>query len=114
MRAMTPASTRIVSGGDRPAARILPAAIEALDEVGVPTFGEYPKPVTPELVAAADHIVVLNCDDQLEVLDGRTFRTWSVRLESTSGKQGMRHTRDEIAEHVRALARELELEIRAV
>lgn len=114
MRAMTPASTRIVSAGDRPAARIQSAVIEALDEIGVPAFGEYPKPVTPELVAAADHIVVLNCDDRLEVLEGRAFRTWSIRLESTSGKQGMRRTRDEIADHVRSLAVELGLVVSAV
>ena len=114
MRAMTPFSTRVVSAGDRPVARVLPAVIEALDEIGVPAFGEYPKPLAPELVAAADHIVVLNCDDRLDELDGRAFRTWSIRLESTSGKQGMRRTRDEIAEHVRALAVELGLVVRAV
>jgi ArsR family transcriptional regulator len=114
MRAMTPSSTRVVSAGDRPTARILPAVIEALDEIGIPAFGEYPKPVTPELVAAADHVVVLNCDDRLDELEGRAFRTWSILLESTSGKQGMRRTRDEIADSVRALAVELGLVVRAI
>ncbi len=107
MRASTPATTRIVSAGDHPAARVAPAVIEVLDEIGVPAFGEYPKPLVPELVAASDHIVVLNCDDRLDELSGRAFRSWSIRLESTSGKQGMRRTRDEIADQVHALAVEI-------
>ena len=106
MRVTAPRSTRVMSAGESPAARVLPAVTDSLDEIGIPSFGEYPKPVTPEFVAAADHIVVLNCDDRLDALDGRAFRTWSIMLESTGGKQGLRHTRDQIAEHVQALARE--------
>jgi len=114
LRAIAPATWRIASAGDRPAARILPAAIEALDELGVAMFGEYPKPLTPELVEAADYIVVLNCNDRLEALDGHAFRTWNIMLESTSGKTGMRRTRDEIVDHVYLLAIELGLEARSV
>lgn len=106
LRASAPLSTRVLSAGEHPAARVLPAVSDTLDELGIPTFGEYPKPVTPEFVDAADHIIVLNCDDGLDSLEGRAFRTWSIMLESTSGRQGLRHTRDQIAEHVRALARE--------
>jgi ArsR family transcriptional regulator len=112
MRSIAPLSTRVVSAGEHPAARVLPAVTDTLDELGIPSFGEYPKPVTPEFVAAADHIVVLNCDDGLESLDGREFRTWSIMLESTSGRPGLRRTRDQIAEHVRALAREHGIEPR--
>lgn len=109
MRASAPRATRVMSAGETPAARVLPAVTDSLDEIGIPSFGEYPKPVTPEFVAAADHIVVLNCDDRLEVLDGRAYRTWSIMLESTSGKQGLRHTRDQIAQHVAGLTAEFGL-----
>lgn len=112
LRASSAADTRVVSAGDRPAARILPAVVETLDEIGIAVFGEYPKPVTPEFVAAADHIVVLNCNDQLESLEGHSFLTLSISLESTSGKSGMRHTRDLIAEQVRDLALELGIAVR--
>lgn len=112
LRAITPAGTRIVSAGEHPAARILPAVIETLDEVGVPVFGEYPKPAAPEFVAAADHIVVLNCNDPLDELAGHAFRTWSISLDSTSGKSGIRHTRDLIAAHVRELALDVGIEVR--
>lgn len=109
LRAITPLATRVMSAGEHPAARVLPAVVDTLDELGIPSFGEYPKPVAPEFVAAADHIVVLNCDDGLAALEGREFRAWSIMLESTSGRQGLRHTRDQIAEHVVGLAAELGL-----
>ena len=110
MRAITRRPTVVMSGGETPAARILAPVIEALDEVGVPIFGEYPKPVTAEFVAAADHIIVLNCTDRLEVLDGHSFQTWGFSLENTSGKQGLRQTRDHIVAAVTTLARDNGLE----
>ena len=114
LRATAPAETRVLSAGDHPAARILPAVLETLDEVGVPLFAEYPKPVTPQFVAAADHIIVLNCQDPLDELQGHAFRTWSISLDSTSGKSGIRQTRDLIAAHVRELALELSIDVRAL
>ncbi len=105
LRAIAPRATRVMSAGEHPAARVLPAVIDTLDEQGIPSFGEYPKPIAPEFVAAADQIVVLNCDDELTALEGREFRTWSIGLESTSGRQGLRHTRDQIAQQVHDLAR---------
>ncbi len=114
LRAIAPAETRVVSAGDVPAARILPAVVETLDEVGVALFGEYPKPLTPEFVEAADHIVVLNCNDRLDDLGGHAFRTWNISLDSTSGKSGIRQTRDLIVAHVRDLALELGIDVRAL
>jgi len=111
MRAIAPRATRTVSAGDHPAPRILPAVIDALDEIGVPAFGEYPKPLTPEFVAAAQHIVVLDCDDALELLNGRARLRWSIPLDSHSGKQAVRHMRDQIAEQVRRLARDVGLDV---
>lgn len=114
MRAVAPLGTRVVSAGEAPAARVLPGVPEALDELGIPAFGEYPKPITPEFVAAADHIIVLNCDDDVEALAGREYLSWSIPLDRTSGKQGMRLTRDHIAVQVRALAFGDGIEPRAV
>lgn len=114
MRAIAPRATRITSAGDHPAPRILPAVIDALDEIGVPMFGAYPKPLTPELVAAAQHIVVLDCDDALELLDGRSTLRWSIPLDTTSGKQAVRHMRDQIAEQVRDLALDVGLDVHSL
>lgn len=106
MRATVPASTRVVSAGDHPAARILPSVIESLDEIGIPVFGEYPKPLTPEFVSAADEIIVLNSDDTLDELDGRQVRRWTFVSDSSSGRQGLRQARSQIVDAVRELVHE--------
>ena len=114
LRAIAPLGTRVVSAGEAPAARVLPGVTEALDELGIAAFGEYPKPIAPEFVMAADHIVVLNCHDELDALAGRDYRRWDISLDRTSGKHGMRVARDGIAVEVRALALEHGIEARAL
>jgi len=105
MRAAVAPGVRVTSAGVSPVARILPAVIESLDERGIPTFGEYPKPITPEFVGAADVIVQFDCGDPLDDLAGPTLQTWSLAAEAASGKAGMRRQRDELAAAVVRLAR---------
>lgn len=102
-RALGGNRVRVMSAGDAPAPRILPPVVEVLDEIGVPVIGEYPKPTTSDLVAAADTIVLLNCTDEPEVLGGREALHWSIPLAHASGRAGMRRTRDDIAERVAGL-----------
>lgn len=106
MRATVAPSVRVTSAGVLPVARILPAVIESLDELAVPTFGEYPKPITPEFVAAADVVVQFDCGDPLDDLAGAAVQTWHPGVEGGAGKGGMRRTRDELARSVQRLARE--------
>lgn len=106
MRATASLGVRVTSAGVEPVARILPAVIESLDEVGVSTVGEYPKPITPEFVAAADLVVQFDCGDPLDDLAGPPLQTWNLSVDAASGKAGMRRTRDELARAVQRLARE--------
>lgn len=106
MRAAVAPGVRVTSAGAEPVARILPAVIESLDEIGVSTVGEYPKPITPEFVAAADVIVQFDCGDPLDDLAGPALQTWSLAADAASGKSGMRRTRDELAQRVVRLARQ--------
>ncbi len=57
---------------------------------------------------------MLNCNDRLDGLDGHPFRTWNISLDSTSGKSGIRQTRDLIVAHVRELGLELGIDVRAL
>lgn len=111
MRAAVAPGVRVTSAGAEPVARILPAVIESLDELGVPAVGEYPKPITPEFVAAADVVVQLDCGDPLDDLVGATLQTWSLATQPGSGKGGMRRTRDSLALEVQRLARAQDLDV---
>lgn len=105
MRAAVAPGVRVTSAGVSPVARILPAVIDSLDERGIPTIGEYPKPITPEFVGAADVVVQFDCGDPLDDLAGPALETWSLAADAASGKAGMRRQRDELAAAVVRLAR---------
>ncbi len=81
--------------------------VTALDEIGVPLGGEFPKPLTDEAVRAADVVVTMGCGDACPVYPGRRYLDWD--LEDPVGKPlaAVREIRDDIEARVRALLAEL-------
>ncbi|HEX2155650.1 MAG TPA: metalloregulator ArsR/SmtB family transcription factor, partial [Actinomycetes bacterium] len=51
------------SAGSAPGDRINPAAVAAMDEVGIVLSREFPKPLTDEFVKAADVVITMGCGD---------------------------------------------------
>ena len=81
--------------------------VHALDEIGVSIGGEFPKPLTDEMVRAADVVVTMGCGDACPVYPGRRYLDWD--LEDPVGKPVavVRGIRDDIERRVRALLEEL-------
>ncbi len=50
------------SAGTSPVERIEPVVVEAMNEVGIDVRMEFPKPLTDEVVRAADVVVTLGCE----------------------------------------------------
>ena len=95
------------SAGSTPANEINPAVIAAMDEVGVDLSKEFPKPLTTDVVEAADVVVTMGCGDACPVFPGKRYLDWE--LEDPAGKdvRDVRRIRDEIDDRVRALLAEL-------
>src|SRR5947209_4927657 len=51
------------SAGSDPADRVNPAVVQAMEEVGIDISMEFPKPLTDEVVRAADAVVTMGCGD---------------------------------------------------
>src|SRR5690606_30147056 len=47
------------TAGSAPAAALNPVIADVLDEIGVPVVTEFPKPLTDEVVQAADYVVTM-------------------------------------------------------
>jgi protein-tyrosine-phosphatase len=77
-----------------------PAVIEALAEVGVPMSDEYPKPLTDEVVQAADYVVTMGCGDACPVYPGRRYMDWELADPLALDDVGIRDVRDRIRAHV--------------
>jgi arsenate reductase len=95
------------SAGSTPAAEINPAAIEAMEELGIDMSEEFPKPLTDEVVRAADVVITMGCGDACPIYPGKRYEDWD--LDDPEGKdlQAVRAIRDEIDARVQNLIGEL-------
>jgi arsenate reductase (thioredoxin) len=95
------------TAGSDPADQINPAVVEAMSEVGVDLSKEFPKPLTDEVVRAADAVITMGCGDACPIYPGKRYEDWE--LEDPDGKdlETVRRIRDEIAARVGALLAEL-------
>jgi arsenate reductase len=95
------------SAGSTPAGEVNPAAVKALEELGVDMREEFPKPLTDEVVRAADVVITMGCGDACPIYPGKRYEDWE--LEDPEGKdlESVRRIRDEIDRRVQKLVGEL-------
>jgi arsenate-mycothiol transferase len=97
---------RVESAGTDPSEHLHAGSVETLAEVGIDITDQRPRPITPDLVEAADVVVVLGTEAQVATHDGTPVETWAIDEPSLRGIEGterMRLMRDEITARVRAL-----------
>ena len=95
------------SAGSQPADEINPAVVEALSEVGVDIAKEFPKPMTDEVVRAADAVITMGCGDACPIYPGKRYEDWEVDDPADADLEGVRRIRDEIDQRVRRLLDEV-------
>ena len=100
-------SVHVRSAGSAPADEIHSSVRTAMEEVGLDVSKEFPKPLTDEVVRAADVVITMGCGDACPVYPGKQYLDWE--LEDPGGKtiDQVRSIRDEIDRRVRALLEEL-------
>jgi ArsR family transcriptional regulator len=91
------------TAGSNPAVSVRGAIVTALDEVGVPIGGEFPKPLTDEIVRAADVVVTMGCGDACPVYPGKVYLDWPIEDPVGLPLAAVRGIRDEIDFRVREL-----------
>ncbi len=95
------------SAGSAPAAEINPAVIEAMAEIGVDLSQEFPKPLTDEVVRAADVVVTMGCGDACPIYPGKRYLDWELTDPAGKSLHEVRAIRDEIDSRVQTLLAEL-------
>jgi arsenate-mycothiol transferase len=110
MRDLAGDKVAVYSAGTKPAKDLNPQAVESLTELGIDVAGEYPKPVTDEVLDTVDAVIVLGTEARLEAREGKRFEVWETDEPSERGIEGMermRLVRDDIKARVQALYSEL-------
>ena len=95
------------SAGSQPAAQINPNVVAAMAEVGVDISREFPKPMTDEVVRAADAVITMGCGDACPIYPGKRYEDWEVADPAQLDLDGVRAVRDQIQGRIRALLAEL-------
>lgn len=98
------------TAGSAPAAVVHPSVIDALDEIGVPLAAEFPKPLTDEVVQAADYVITMGCGDACPIYPGRRYMDWILDDPVGKSPAEIRVIRDEIVDRVRSLIDEMGME----
>jgi len=95
------------SAGSDPADEINPAVVEAMAEVGLDMSEEFPKPLTDEVVRAADVVITMGCGDACPIYPGRRYEDWVLDDPAGRNLETVRRIRDEIDARVTELVRGL-------
>jgi protein-tyrosine-phosphatase len=95
------------SAGSTPAGEVNPAAVEALEELGVDMSQEFPKPLTDEVVRAADVVITMGCGDACPIYPGKRYEDWELDDPEGQDLESVRRIRDEIDQRVQKLVGEL-------
>ncbi len=95
------------SAGSDPGEEINPAVVEAMAELGVDLHEEFPKPLTDEVVRAADAVVTMGCGDACPVYPGKRYLDWELTDPAGQDLETVREIRDEIDGRVRSLLADL-------
>jgi protein-tyrosine-phosphatase len=95
------------SAGSTPADEINPAVVLAMGELGVDMGEEFPKPLTDEVVRAADVVITMGCGDACPIYPGKRYEDWALDDPAGQDLETVRRIRDELDARVQALIAEL-------
>lgn len=109
LRQLAGDTVHVRTAGSAPASAVSSVIVTALDEIGVSIDGEYPKPLTEEVVRAADVVVTMGCGDSCPIYPGRRYLDWGLEDPAGLPLTRVRGIRDGIELRVRELLVTLEV-----
>ncbi|MFG3275160.1 MULTISPECIES: arsenate-mycothiol transferase ArsC [Streptomyces] len=90
----------VSSAGTHPGPGIEPHIAQVLTEAGADAADAFPKPLTDEVVQAADIVIAMGCGDACPVMPGRRYLDWPVPDPDGAPIAVVRAIRDDIDRRV--------------
>ena len=95
------------SAGSAPTQAINPVVVAVMAELDIDLCQEFPKPLTDDVVAAADCVVSMGCGDACAIYPGKTYLDWTLADPDDKDIDTVRRIRDDLDHRVQVLLREL-------
>lgn len=112
MRHHARGAVEVHSAGTKPGTALNEASRASVATVGGDFDGEFPKPIDPRILRAADRTIIVGGEARVEPVEGMrgTIEKWEIdepSLRGIEGEERMTLIRDDIDRRVRALLAEL-------
>lgn len=91
------------SAGSAPGNELNPSVVAVMAELGLAMTEEFPKPLTDDVVQAADVVVTMGCGDACAIYPGKRYEDWELDDPARLTLDEVRGVRDEIRAHVEGL-----------
>jgi len=103
-------AVHVRSAGSDPAELVNPLVAEVMGEIGIDLAEAFPKPLTDEVVRAADVVVTMGCGDACPIYPGKRYEDWVVADPAEAGSlDEVRAIRDDVDSRVLRLLDELDV-----
>lgn len=101
-------AVEVRSAGSLPGSEVDPRVIEALEGRGIDVAGAFPKPLTDDVVRAADYVITMGCGDACPVYPGKRYLDWELADPAEEAPERVHDIVDQIEDHVRSLWAEIQ------
>lgn len=108
--ALSGGAVHVRSAGSAPAHQLNPSVVAVMEELGLDLSEAFPKPLTDDVVQAADVVVTMGCGDACPIYPGKRYQDWALKDPATLSLDEVRRVRDEIRIKVVAMLADLGVE----
>ncbi len=96
-------TVNVRSAGSTPTSDLELAVLAVMAEIGLPLTEAFPKPLTDEIVRAADVVITMGCGDACPVYPGKHYLDWHLTDPARRPIEEVRRIRDDLDIRVQQL-----------
>ena len=103
MESRSNGAINVRSAGSMPAGEVSEKTVAVMNEIGLDLSEAFPKPLTDDVVQAADVVITMGCGDACPLYPGKKYLDWHLEDPAHLDLDGVRKVRDEIKALVESL-----------
>ena len=101
--ALAGGAVHVRSAGSAPSPELNPTVVAAMAEIGLDLNEAFPKPLTDDVVQAADVVITMGCGDACPIYPGKQYQDWALPDPADLPLDEVRVIRDQIKGRVEHL-----------
>ena len=110
--ALSDGAVHVRSAGSAPAKDLNLVVVAVMRELGLDLGEAFPKPLTDDVVQAADVVITMGCGDACPVYPGKRYQDWALDDPADLPIEDVRRVRDEIRFNVVTMLAQLGIDAR--